>query len=110
MAAIFHLILNLNLGSPLNVMELAPIDHNGAKTGPYIVIRGVKGGVCGGGGVVCDVVYGVSCGETYYWACSLLSAIPGGFLGLQYRLSQSVATWQRRCEAQHILRGTKWKM
>jgi len=25
------------------------------------------------------------------------------------RLSQSVATWQRRCEAQHILRGTKGK-
>ena len=44
-------------------MELAPIDHNGAKTGPYIVIRGVKGGVCGGGRVVWCVVYGVSCGE-----------------------------------------------
>ena len=29
-------------------------------------------------------------------------------LGGGGRLSQSVATWQRRCEAQHILRGTKW--
>ena len=55
--------------------------------------------------MVCDVLYGVSCGETYYWACSLLSAIPGGFLGLQYRLSQSVAMWQRRkifCKAQMV--------